>query len=187
MQIFVVSEKIPHFSSNGCVHDRHPLRAIQSAGKECRVHPDTFLCCISCWFLFRMALELFLPPREEVFALEAFWEPSRYAHRHQPSSNTGCCFGEAPQSSRIAMLYRCLVPTGGTRGVAVGTTRRSSTATTTCNASLHLFLQEFGLSATGSEGKCTPSVMYVCMGINWCVRTGRKRTSSIFQESCQPR
>lgn len=111
--------------------------------------------------------------------------PPRHARSHQPFSNTGCCHGEAPQPSRTGTLYPCHALTEDTRGVATGTTRRSSTATTACNASLHTLLREFGVSAEGFEGKCTLRVMYVYVGINSCVLIGRKRTYLVFQESCQ--
>ena len=113
--------------------------------------------------------------------------PSWYAQSHQLCLNMGChcCFGEPPQSSGIFMLYHSHILTKETWYAAAETTCwSSSTATTSCNASLHIFLQQVNIYAKGLEGKCILSLIYMYMGINWWILIWRKLAYLIFQEFC---
>ena len=53
--------------------------------------------------------------------------------------------------------------------VAIENTCWSHTATISCNASLHIFLQQIKVCAEGLESKCILGVICMCMGIKWYI------------------
>lgn len=112
--------------------------------------------------------------------------PSCYAQSHQLCLNMGChhCFGKPPQSSEIFMPYHSHILTKEPWYVGIEAACWSSTATTSCNSNLHISVQQVNVYAKGLEGKCILSVIYMCMGINWCVLIWRKLVYLIFQEFC---